>query len=114
MYVVYVCVCLCVRVCVRVRVRVCAYTYTHVHVYKWVGSGSYAYNVYARVPLGCQPLEVCPLSQLRPLQDLLQFTETYSLSDSEAARDQLAQVALHLITRHTTGTTLTTDMLSEK
>ena len=48
------------------------------------------------------------------LQDLLEFTETcLSVSTGEpSARDQLVQVALHLLTQHTTGTTLTTHLLT--
>ena len=49
-------------------------------------------------------------------QDLLEFTEKCpSLSVGEGvARDQLVQVALHLLTQHTTGTTLTPHMLTQR
>ncbi|CAI8007038.1 hypothetical protein GBAR_LOCUS5020, partial [Geodia barretti] len=45
--------------------------------------------------------------------DLLEFTKACpSLSVGETgAREQLVQVALHLLTQHTTGTTLTSHML---
>ena len=46
-------------------------------------------------------------------QDLLEFTKACpSLSVGETgAREQLVQVALHILTQHTTGTTLTSHML---
>ena len=47
------------------------------------------------------------------LQDLLEFTKACpSLSVGETgAREQLVQVALHILTQHTMGTTLTSHML---
>ena len=46
------------------------------------------------------------------LQDMLQFSESCPLSSSEVTWDQLVQVALHLLTQHTTGTNLTIQMLT--